>query len=686
MVTPRILTFVGAKGGAGTTTLCLEVARQLRRNGTVALIDGDLSGRRSVAVMLDAVRTFDAMRSEGLAPITTLEGMKVLELAGNLSSSFSLHADSVQQMLEQLDGVDTIVVDAPQPFAGALRPLVIHTAKFVIVMEPTLLGATGARVLVTDYLGAVAKERLAVVVQSRSYHYAQVERREMQRLLEVPILAEIPPREDRGFARAVTALSNELAQIPPNEEKVYLTTSKTPVGERRTDVRRVSMAAEEIAAVTMPDKPAQPSRDRKSWEALKRQIHEDLATALDAASLARADEAKIAEVRDHVHGYVQRLLVEQPGRIELEQVDRLCDEVVNEALGLGPLEGLVGQPDLSEIMVNGPDKIYIERNGKIELTAKTFRDEAQLRLIIERIVAPLGRHIDEAAPMVDARLPDGSRVNAIIPPLSLTGPILTIRMFGTKPLDVDDLIRLGSVTPGIMDFLRAAVQARLNIMITGGTGSGKTTFLNVLSGYIPPTERIITIEDAAELQLHQTHVIRLEARPPNIEGHGEIRIRDLVRNALRMRPDRIVVGECRSAEALDMLQAMNTGHDGSLTTVHANSSRDALARVETMVMMAGFDLPVRVIREQIASAMDLVIHTARLRDGSRKIVSVDEVVGMEGDVVTMQEVFGYKLHGMTDGQVKGRFEYSGVQPECLKRFEELGIQYDPTHLPLLATA
>ncbi|HEX3457972.1 MAG TPA: CpaF family protein, partial [Candidatus Baltobacteraceae bacterium] len=330
-----------------------------------------------------------------------------------------------------------------------------------------------------------------------------------------------------------------------------------------------------------------------------------------------------------------------------------------------------------EIMVNGPNIIYVERHGVIERSVKRFSEASQLRLIIERIITPLGRRIDEASPMVDARLPDGSRVNAIIEPVAIDGTSLTIRRFGQHRLTADDLISIGAVPRPVMDFLQAAVQARLNCLVSGGTGSGKTTFLNVLSSFLPDRERIVTIEDAAELLLNQSHVVRLESRPPNVEGTGEIRIRDLFRNALRMRPDRIIIGECRGAEALDMLQAMNTGHDGSLTTIHANSQRDALSRIETMVLMAGFDLPVRAIREQIASALDLVVHTSRMRDGTRKVLGVSEVVGMEGDIVTMQEVVRFAQHGVDDdNKVIGDFCYTGVQPVSLKRFAEYGVPYD----------
>ncbi len=341
--------------------------------------------------------------------------------------------------------------------------------------------------------------------------------------------------------------------------------------------------------------------------------------------------------------------------------------------------------DVSEIMVNGPNTIYVERHGIIERTNKRFADNRQLRLVIERIIAPLGRRIDESSPMVDARLPDGSRVNAIIEPVAIDGTSLTIRRFGQRRLTADDLVAIGAAPRVVMDFLSAAVKARLNCIVSGGTGSGKTTFLNVMSSFLPERERILTIEDAAELLLNQPHIVRLESRPPNVEGTGEIRIRDLFRNALRMRPDRIIIGECRGPEALDMLQAMNTGHDGSLTTIHANSQRDAIARIETMVLMAGFDLPVRAIREQIASALDLVVHTARLRDGSRKVLGVSEVVGMEGDIVTMQEVVRFAQRGVDkEDRVLGDFCFSGVQPVCLKRFAEYGIPYDSRELTELA--
>jgi pilus assembly protein CpaF len=363
-------------------------------------------------------------------------------------------------------------------------------------------------------------------------------------------------------------------------------------------------------------------------------------------------------------------------RVEREQMMGL---IMADILGYGPIQPLLDRDDISEVMVNGPGQVYIEQKGKLTLTDVKFVDNSHVLRVIERIVAPLGRRIDEASPMVDARLPDGSRVNAIIPPLALVGPCITIRKFKKDPLKVDDLIRFGSMTPEFAQFLKASVHAALNIIISGGTGSGKTTLLNVLSSFIPVDERILTIEDAAELQLQQPHVVRLESRPANIEGKGRIGIRDLVVNSLRMRPDRVVVGECRSGETLDMLQAMNTGHDGSLTTVHSNSARDTLNRIETMVLMAGMDLPLRAIRQQIASAIDLIVHQERLRDGSRKVVQCSEVLGMEGDTIVMQDVFRFEQTGIDEhGKIIGELRPTGLRPRVNERIEQAGIHLPPS--------
>jgi pilus assembly protein CpaF len=417
--------------------------------------------------------------------------------------------------------------------------------------------------------------------------------------------------------------------------------------------------------------PSVPTKD--AFFELKERVQDKLIAELDP----QMDISKTEEVRHTIEDLYDQILSQEGTILSRQERQRLFEQIVAEILGFGPIEPLLADESITEIMVNGPNKIYIERKGKLEKVNLTFESDDHLMRIIDRIVSPLGRRIDESSPYVDARLPDGSRVNAIIPPLALNGPTLTIRKFSKTPLTIDDLIRFGSITAEAIEFLKACVIARLNIIVSGGTGSGKTTFLNILSGFIPDDERIITVENAAELQLRQEHVVTLESRPPNIEGKGEVTIRDLVINCLRMRPDRIVVGECRGGEALDMLQAMNTGHDGSLTTAHANSPRDTLSRLETMVLMAGMDLPVRAIREQIASAVDLIIQQARMQDGSRKVINVTEVQGMEGDVIVMSDIFAFEQQGMEAGRVIGRLKPTGIRPKFVERIEQANIHLPP---------
>jgi len=415
-----------------------------------------------------------------------------------------------------------------------------------------------------------------------------------------------------------------------------------------------------------------PQTAQSGFADLKTRVQQRLLAELDPAM----DISKTEEVRRTIRELFEQILAEESIVLARSERQRLFEAIAAEILGLGPLQPLLDDDSITEIMVNGPKNIYVERKGKLQRVPVAFEDDDHVMRIIERIVAPLGRRVDESSPYVDARLPDGSRVNIVIPPISLVGPVVTIRKFFKTPLTVDDLIRFGSITPEAVQFLEACVKARLNIVISGGTGSGKTTLLNILSSFIPADERIITIENAAELQLRQEHVVTLESRPPNIEGRGEVTIRQLVINALRMRPDRIIVGEVRGAEALDMLQAMNTGHEGSMTTVHSNSPRDTLSRVETMTLMAGMELPVRAIREQIASAIDLVVHQSRMRDGSRKVVAITEVTGMEGDVITMTDLFVFQHGGFRDGKVYGRLTPTGLRPKFMDKIEAAGI-----HLP-----
>jgi pilus assembly protein CpaF len=419
----------------------------------------------------------------------------------------------------------------------------------------------------------------------------------------------------------------------------------------------------------------QAGRNDNSYMDLKARVQNKLLSELDSSAM---DVKQRDKVRTHIEELFNSILADESLVLSRAERQRLFEAIVADILGFGPLEILLADDSITEIMVNGPKNVFIEQKGNLTRAPITFDDEEHVLRIIDRIVAPLGRRIDESSPIVDARLPDGSRVNAIIRPLALCGPTLTIRKFSKKPLTVEDLIRFGSMTKEIAEFMRACIIGRLNGVVSGGTGSGKTTLLNVLSSFIPDDERIVTVENAAELQLRQEHVVTLESRPSNIEGKGAVSIQDLVINCLRMRPDRIVVGECRGGEALDMLQAMNTGHDGSLTTAHSNSPRDTLARLEVMCLMAGMDLPIRAIREQVASAVDFICHQERMRDGTRKITKITEVQGMEGEIITMSDIFEFEQTGIEGGKIIGRIRPTGLRPKFIDKIEASGIHLPPS--------
>ena len=496
--------------------------------------------------------------------------------------------------------------------------------------------------------------------------------------------------------------SQEPVQVPPGAVLLIGSVQIEAVGTEKTEApaapkppapepvlneeeRRLAASVQQAKNSSEPDSvpvlavSGIPAAARPMVQEIKKQAHAELLNRLNLKRLAMGEvtEEHLEEkAKKVIHEILLDLSIPLPPGVTREKIEK---ELYYEAIGLGPLETLIAMSTITEIMVNGPDHIYVEHKGVLYRTDMAFADNSQVMAAIERIVSPLGRRIDESSPMVDARLKDGSRVNAIIPPLSLVGPSITIRKFSKDPLKVSDLVSFGSITDDIAKFLDACVKLRKNIVISGGTGSGKTTLLNILSSFLPNRERIVTIEDAAELQLRQEHVVRLESRPPNIEGKGEVAIRDLVKNALRMRPDRIVIGECRGGEALDMLQAMNTGHDGSLTTIHANTPRDCLSRLETLVLMAGFDLPLRAIREQIASAISIIVQINREKDGSRKVTCVSEITKMEGDIITMQDLFVYKQTGWTeDGKMIGEHVPTGSIPSFTEDFKRAGLPLDLT--------
>ncbi len=680
--------FVNAKGGSGSSTICAELVKLMRGNRKIAAVDGDLSGRRNLAILLDGVRALDAKREGNkCVGVADLNGFSLVELAPSFDSVFTISKEEVESLAAScVQDADCVILDIPIPFAAPVRAFVVRATRFIVVAEPTLLGVASAGTMIAEMKNfGIPITRLLLITNARGGN-VEIARGEIERVLGVKVAAELPPMNDRNFFKTLAAFEKTLAQIAaePELESVFPSAQGLAQDRRWSGSRRPSeMTMEEEPRPSAPQRGVAAPQFNDTHEKLKLLIHETLAKNINLieASAASSDTAKLAELRAKIDEVSQQVLSEKSAsgdrtsaELTAEDLAQIKEEIVNESLGLGPLEGLLTDAAITEIMVNGAKTVYVERAGKVTVTGKRFTSPQQLRLVIERIIAPLGRRLDESVPMVDARLPDGSRVNAIIEPLAIDGATLTIRRFGKKRMQAQDLLEKGSATEEMLDFMRACIEARLNIVISGGTGSGKTTFLNILSSYIPSEERIITVEDAAELFLAQPHVVRLETRPPNLEGAGAITIRDLVRNSLRMRPDRIVVGECRGGEALDMLQAMNTGHDGSLTTAHANTPRDALSRLETMVLMAGFDLPVRAIREQIASAVDMIIQIARLRDGSRKVVSISEVIGMEGEVVTMQEVVKYAQHGMdAENKVAGEFQFTGVQPNALQRFDEYGV-------------
>jgi septum site-determining protein MinD len=693
----KIISLFGPKGGVGKTVLAVNLALSLFQESQkrILLIDLELFFPGSLPTLLNipSIKTI----AEDLIPLrkdlnsqlasgflsSKKYGIDFLVSTSSFEGAGKITAEEIENLLSALDQYyDYIIIDLGR-LLTSLNLKVLDTSNLIITaISPDILSVRQTKLfLQTLQFHNFPSQKIKIVLNF--FDKKKGSPSIISSSLQKEIFAQVP-QDNKEVKKSLNqgepfVLSNprspisqavkELAiKLVEGEEKDLYTLGRGLPGETREKIFDISAQRQgEISEEALIH--------------LKDRVHKRLIKEMDLRKidLKTADDSrKLEQLRKDVREKISPIL-DKEGSIlaRREEREKVASEILDEVLGLGPLEDLIKDPTITEIMVNRSDQIYIEREGKIETSQKRFVDDEHLVEVIRRIVGPLGRRIDESSPMVDARLPDGSRVNAIIPPLVLQGPMLTIRKFSKRVLTMDDLIKLGSLIPEFAEFLWACIQRKKNIIVSGGTGSGKTTFLNIISARIPDSERIITIEDAAELQLSQEHVGRLESRPPNIEGKGEITIRDLVRNALRMRPDRIIVGECRGGEALDMLQAMNTGHEGSLSTAHANSPRDMLARLETMVIMAGTELPSRAIREQIASAIDIIVHQSRFPDGSRKIVQISEITGMEGNVITMQDIFLFKQTGTSpQGKVEGEFFATGYIPTFVHELKVYGIDLD----------
>jgi septum site-determining protein MinD len=706
----KITVIFSTKGGVGKTLIAVNLAVSLAKEGRrVCLVDLDtqvvgdmahLMGLHPQSCMADMMGFLQKQ------PQLTKKSDFVIKskfynvdfLAGVLKpqQSGSLYPSKIAEVFTFLDkDYDNIVVDAGKSFGEVFLSALNQANSILLIVTPDVLSIYQTKWALDTLQFLHFPLDIIKIVLNRSESLSSISWQEVRVNLPVDIVAKIP-----SDGKLVNQAVNLEVPVVVNAARSKIAMAFFELATVLIENKGIFMERRNIDQLQMTneaqEKPGQfwegqglkeavlePDVDEEKDEILilKRRIH---ARLLDSMNIKRldlkvfSDRKKARDLKDRAGAIVSNLLVEEVGSFIPSQEVRkkLIKEILDEALGLGPLEDLLADPDVTDVMVNNKDEIYIERFGKIELTSKKFISNDQVRTIIERIIAPIGRRIDESVPMVDARLTDGSRVNAIISPLSLTGPTLTIRKFRKERYKTADLLNFGALTPAMVDFIRACVLCRKNLIVSGGTGSGKTTVLNALSEYIPEGERIITLEDAAELKLNQRHWIRLESRPPNIEGKGALTIRDLFRNTLRMRPDRIIVGECRGTESLDMLQAMNTGHDGSMTTIHANSTADVLSRLDSMILMSGVELPARAIREMVASAVDVIVHTARLSDGSRKVLGIAEVAGMKDEMhINLNEVFVFKQIGVDhQGKVLGYFTATGYKPSFMDEIRVRGVE------------
>ena len=711
--TSRVIVVFGTKGGVGktivATNLAVSLSQDLRKR--VCLLDLDVMAVGDVCRMLNLpeprhlVELVPKLKRARLPQEFSVDGL----VASHSSGVHVVSCLSNPRQLAQLDptvlpGVlqglrqryDYVIVDAGRAFTDVLLTAFEEANLILMVLTPDVVSLYQTRWAIETIGSLQFPLGMVKVILNRAESRGGVETRDVEDTLPCQVISRIPSEGkvvvtalNQGVPVIVAAPSSkvavairQLAELLVAHPELFVERQAIPRGQAvQAGLSREQVWSSRLPALAPDALEALESDDE--IVRLKRRVHDGLVEKLDLKKLdlaTLANTAQAKQFRERAEQVIATLLAQEAGGVisSHEVRLRLVKEIADEALGLGPLEELLADEEVTDILVNNKDQIYIERHGKLELTAKMFTSDEQVRVVIERIVAPLGRRIDEASPMVDARLPDGSRVNAIIPPLSITGPVLSIRKFARTRYTQEDLLRFGSLSPGMSAFIRACVLARKNMIISGGTGSGKTTLLNIISACIPEGERIITIEDAAELKLVQTHWVSLEARPPNVEGKGQVAIRDLFRNALRMRPDRIVIGECRGAETLDMLQAMNTGHDGSITTVHANSPRDVITRLDSMVLMSNVDLPVRAIREMVGSAIDMIVHTARLSDGSRKITAITELVDLVHETeIVFQELFVFHQTGVSpDGTVLGEFRATGKLPTFFQELKVKGIKLD----------
>jgi len=705
----RTIAIFSNKGGVGKTFVAVNLAISLaRENKKVILVDLDSQAGQDMARMLNVspkVAMVDILSSLTATErpqdikkhvVSHPSGLDFIPGITHLKQAPYLTSERLKMFLEKISELyDYIIIDVGKAFTENLVTVFDLANLILLVVTPDILAVYQTRWSLDVLQTLRFPLKMVKLVLNRSESKGGVAWQEVRAALPCEIFARIPSEGktvgmalNRGNPVVIDSPRSRVAVAFRDLIKHLYNPSIYVEHQELAKLRTIDKLPKpgefwQKFGILEPIKSIKLFRDEKEDELtiLKKRIHARVLEKMDLRRLDLAtinDPKKMKQIRVATEQIISNLLGEETGAIigTYKSRDKIVKEIADEVLGLGPIEDLLRDPDITDIMVNSKDEIYVERLGKLELTDKKFISDSQVKAVIDRIIAPLGRKVDESTPTVDARLPDGSRINAVIPPLSLGGPMLTIRKFGRERLKMDDLLnRFGTLTPSMAEFLKACILARKNMMVSGGTGSGKTTLLNILSAYIPSTERIITIEDAAELKLQQPHWARLESRPPNIEGKGEVTIRDLFKNTLRMRPDRIIIGECRGPEVLDMLQAMNTGHDGSLGTVHANSTQDVLVRFDSMILMSGIELPFRAIREMIASAVDLIVHTARLSDGSRKVMQITEIAGMLDEThINLKDIFAFRQKGLDkEGKVLGEFRPTGYVPTFFDEMKTRGI-------------